>query len=65
MPHEPRSSAVTDPNRRESSCTIDGAIRSEIGSQLRRAYEAIPKGGIPQHLWQLLLTIERTFDRRK
>ena len=65
MSNDHRSSLAHDRSRRPASVTIDGAVRSEIGSQLRRIYEAIPKGGIPQHLWQLLLTIERTFDRRK
>ena len=31
----------------------------DIGRQLRATYASIPKGGIPDRIWKLLLLIER------
>ena len=30
-----------------------------LGRQLRAMYEGIPKGGIPDRIWKLLLRVER------
>ncbi len=34
-------------------------VQNEIGRQLRATYRNIPKGGIPDRIWKLLLCIER------
>ena len=39
--------------------------RARIGSQLRAMYEAIPKGGIPDRIWRLLLSVEREEMHRR
>lgn len=44
---------------------LDGTAQKRIGKQLRAVYEQIPKGGIPDRIWKLLLTIEKKIDRRK
>ena len=37
---------------------INDATRDRIGRQLRVTYERMPKGGIPERIWLLLLLIE-------
>ena len=44
---------------------INSTAEKLIGKQLRAVYEQIPKGGIPDRIWKLLLTIEKKRDRPK
>lgn len=42
----------------------DSHVQNHIGRQLRAVYESIPKGGIPDRIWRLLLSIEEAELRR-
>ena len=44
---------------------LDGGERVGIGRQLRAMYESMPKGGIPDRIWKLLLSVERVEMHRK
>ena len=41
---------------------LSQSAQDRIGRQLRAMYEDMPKGGIPDRIWRLLLAIERKFD---
>lgn len=41
---------------------LNETAQDRIGRQLRSMYESIPKGGIPDRIWKLLLQIERKRD---
>jgi hypothetical protein len=43
---------------------ISDATRDRIGRQLRRTYEHMPKGGIPERIWLLLLLIEHDWNAK-
>ena len=43
---------------------INEATRDRIGRQLRRTYEHMPKGGIPERIWLLLLLIEHDWNAK-
>ena len=43
----------------------DGIVRDQIGRELRAVYESIPKGGIPDRIWRLLLSMEQVELRQK
>jgi len=38
---------------------LSSTVQNQIGHQLRATYANIPKGGIPDRIWKLLLRIER------
>lgn len=44
---------------------LDTNAQQRIGSRLRAVYEEIPKGGIPDRIWRLLLQIERKLSAGK
>lgn len=37
---------------------LNSIAQDRIGRKLRATYESIPKGGIPERIWKLLLRIE-------
>ena len=43
---------------------INDATRDRIGRQLRVTYERMPKGGIPERIWLLLLLIEQDWNAK-
>ena len=43
---------------------INEATRDRIGRQLRRTYEHMPKGGIPERIWLLLLLLEHDWNAK-
>lgn len=43
---------------------LNEATQDRIGRQLRAIYESIPKGGIPERIWLLLLLIEHDWGRK-
>ena len=43
---------------------LNEATRDWIGRQLRRTYEHMPTGGIPERIWVLLLLIEHDWGVR-
>lgn len=38
---------------------LDTNAQARIARQLRALYESMPKGGIPDRIWALLLELER------
>lgn len=42
---------------------MDATTRAAIGRQLRTIYDRMPKGAIPERIWQLLIEIEKA-ERR-
>ena len=43
---------------------LNEATQDRIGRQLRAIYESIPKGGIPERIWLLLLLIEHDWGHK-
>jgi hypothetical protein len=37
----------------------DNVIQQKVFGQLRHVYESMPKGGIPDRIWRLLLALEQ------
>ncbi len=44
---------------------LDRTSQVRIGRHLRAMYEGMPKGGIPERLWKLLLSVEQIELRKK
>ncbi len=44
---------------------LDRTEQVRIGQELRAMYESIPKGGIPDRIWRLLLSVEREEMHRR
>ena len=37
----------------------DSVVQQKVFGQLRAVYESMPKGGIPDRIWRLLLALEQ------